>query len=382
MAEGKKINLLNIWFGTEKVHTLIPGVMLAVLVTILAMFLKTGIGKLIPALKGGISTVMLAILLGLIVRNIFHVPEVCQPGIKFTVKKLLKLGIILMGIRLSILAVLKIGSVALFVVILTITSAILITTYIAKKMKVERRLGTLIATGTGICGVSAIVATGPAIEAKEEEVAYAVGTITIFGMIVTFLYPYLTNVFLHLSIVQAGMFLGTAVHDTSQVTAASLIYDQLWVAPGIKPTAADIAITTKLIRNIFMVAVIPIMAMLYHRGHGESEKKKLNIKKLFPVFVLGFVVMAIVRSIGDYLIVERSFFGNPEIWQNLCSLTKHWAANFLAVALAGAGLGTAFKKLKALGIKPFFVGLIAAFAVGGVSFILVKSFGHFLENIF
>ena len=124
-----------------------------------------------------------------------------------------------------------------------------------------------------ICGVSAIVAAAPAIDANEEETAYSIGTITLFGILATLLYPYLTELVFRLDVFQAGFFLGTSIHDTSQVTGAALMYDQLWgnqSAGGL--TGADIAITTKLVRNSFMMIIIPLLGYLFHQNQNSAAR--------------------------------------------------------------------------------------------------------------
>jgi uncharacterized integral membrane protein (TIGR00698 family) len=298
-------------------------------------------------------------------------------GIRFGLKKLLRFGIILMGIRLSIFAVLKIGALAVGMVIVCITAALVITMLIAKKVGIGEKLGTLIAAGTSICGVSAIVATAPTIEAEEEEVAYAVGTITIFGILATIVYPYLAELALHLPVTGAGFFLGTSVHDTSQVTASSLIYDQLWsnkTASGL--TGADIAITTKLVRNTFMVAVIPFLGFWFARKNaGETPGRKIQIVKYIPLFVIGYVMMGVVRSVGDGVFgVDKDTY-----WYGCWHFVKSSATYVIAVAIACIGLNTDIKRLTKLGYKPFVCGLIAAMSVGMVSWLLVTQFGNYLR---
>ncbi len=359
---------------------ILSGLILAVLITFVGFQSTRWIALFLDLEKSPISAIMMAILLGVLVKNTIGVHRGFQPGVSFGLKKLLRLGIILMGIRLSIFEVLKIGALSTGIVIACIASGIFLTLFVTKKLALPERLGTLIGVGTGICGASAIVATGPAIEAKEEEVAYAVGTITIFGIVAMFLYPYLSHLVLSLSHVESGIFMGTSIHETAQVAGAGIMYDQLWIGPdsAINPTGADVAIVTKLVRNAFMAVVIPLMAFIYIRRNKASFQKKISVLSLFPVFILGFIALAIFRSIGDYVIVNKSLFWDAEGWSALCSLIKQWAGYFLAVAMAGVGLGTDIKKLKQLGAKPFWAGLCAALSVGIISFVLIKIFSPFL----
>ncbi len=369
--------LKDFLFGVQDVKSLVPGFVVAVVITVLAFYIHDLIGVLFHLKKSPISSIMIAIVLGLIVRNTINVSEGMYPGIAFCLAKMLKLGIILVGIRLSIFAVLKIGLMAVGIVFVCICVGCLFTITMALKLKLPERLGTLIAVGTGICGATAIVAVGPSINAKEEEIAYAVGTITLFGLVLMFVYPYLTHLVLGLTHIQAGIFMGTAIHETSQVAGAGLMYDQLWITKGVHPTGMDVAIVTKLVRNIFMALVIPVAAYFY-TSRQMAEKTEINIIKLFPVFILGFLGMAVIRSLGDFFIVKQHLFSSPEAWKEICGFSNHCAEYFLALAMAGVGLGTDIKKLKKLGIKPFLVGLVAAVTVGVVSLILIKLLASFL----
>jgi len=142
---------------------IIPGLALAAVVTIVGIQLTGWVATLLGLTKSPVSAIMMA-------KNTIGVPKLCQPGVDFGLKKLLRLGIILMGIRLSIFAVLKIGVLSTGIVVVAIASGIFLTLLITRKLRLAERLGTLIGVGTGICGASAIVATGPAIEAEEEEI--------------------------------------------------------------------------------------------------------------------------------------------------------------------------------------------------------------------
>ncbi len=235
----------------------------------------------------------------------------------------------------------------------------------------------MIAVGTSICGVTAIVATSPVIDADEEESAYAVAVITVFGLFATLFYPSLANVIFAGDAIKAGLFLGTAVHETAQVVGAAKIYSDMYS----QALALDIATVAKLVRNVFMVVVIPFMAYYYARQttvEGDFKKKKTNVLKLLPMFILGFIAMAAIRSIGDAGInsggTALGFMAAPT-WIAVISTIKSWAEFLLVVALAGVGLGTTFRSIKALGIKPFIVGLAASFSVGLVSYIAIILLG-------
>lgn len=362
---GRRAALRQPW---QRWMQLWPGLLTAVLVAVISIWLSEVIGvRWMGFEKSPISSVMLAIVTGLLVGNLFVLPARLKPGLKFAVKKLLRVGIILLGIRLSLFEVFQLGGQGLPIVMACIAGALLFTTTATRWLKLPARLGTLIAVGSSICGVSAIVATAPAIDAEEEEVAYAVAVITVFGIAATLLYPYLAYWLFAGDPVRSGLFLGTAIHDTSQVTGAGLVYADLFAAPQ----ALNVATVTKLIRNVFLILVVPLMALRYARtSTSQDSENKINVRKLVPFFIVGFLALAAVRTLGDAGLAATGrawWMWDAATWQGLHGTLKQWAVNFLAVALAGVGLSTRFSAFKGLGIKPFLVGLIAAVTVGGIS---------------
>jgi len=361
---------------------LLPGLLVVSLLAWLSIWLSEFIGvRLMGFEKSPVSAVMVAILLGMIIGNIVVLPGWLKPGLQFAVKKLLRLGIILLGIRLSVFDVFRVGAVGVPIVVLCIAIALFFTTRLNEWLRLPERLGTLIAVGTSICGVSAIVAAGPAIDAEDEEVAYAIAVITVFGIVAMLAYPYAANIIFAGNPVQAGLFLGTAIHETAQVAGAGLVYADVFSAPR----GLDVATITKLIRNAFMAVVIPLMAFYYARralGQGEEfEGQKTSFTKLFPLFIFGFLAFAVFRSIGDAGIQAGSkafWLWDSAAWENIYIFIKRWAVIFMVLALAGVGLSTSYRILKGMGIKPFVVGLGAALMVGVVSLITIFLLGTFV----
>jgi uncharacterized integral membrane protein (TIGR00698 family) len=372
-------NLLGV--TVDQVPSLIPGLLVAAVLAWFSIWLSNYAGcTLLGFDKTPISAVMLAILLGLIIGAALPLPKVLKPGFSFAVKKVLRLGIILLGIRLTIFDVFRLGVFGVPIVVVCILGALFFTTRINKWFKLPERLGALIAVGTSICGVSAIVATGPAIDAEDEEVAYAVAVITIFGLLATLVYPYVANVIFAGEALKVGLFLGTSIHDTSQVVGSAKVYADVFAAP----LALDVATVTKLVRNVFMALVIPFMAYYYARKvaqQGEGAGKKTSFVKLLPLFVVGFVAMAVIRSIGDAALnagTNAFWLWDDAAWAGIVGFVKTWAGNLLVVALAGVGLSTDFRSFRGLGLKPFLVGLCAALIVGVVSFVAISLLGSFV----
>ena len=356
------------WFGTVA-----PGLALAGLLAWMGAILAELIGQtLLGFEKTPISAIMMTILLGLIVRNVAGLPVAYEAGLRFAVKRILRFGVALLGLGLSLVAVAQIGASALPIILGCIISALLLVTWLSRLVGLPPRLGSLIAIGTSICGASAIVAAGPAIDAEEDEVSYAVACITLFGMAALLGYPYLAHWLFAGNAEQAGLFLGTAIHETSQVAGAGLMYQQHYDAP----TALNVAATTKLVRNVCMGAVIPMIAVFYHRRSASAktgQTGRLAWYQYVPLFVVAFVVLTAVRTLGDFGTKAFGVVPRPA-WQSFLAEAKSISVACLTIAMAAVGLGTSVAQLRKLGCKPLLVGLAAAVLVGGVSLALIRVF--------
>lgn len=362
----------------------LPGFALAFALAWAGYFLSELIGRRMkyePG-KGPVSPVTIAVLLGLILRNTVGVPKVYETGLRLCLKTVLRLGIVVLGLTLSVKAIGRDVVASLPIIICCIGAALILVTLINRALGLPRRLGTLIAVGTSICGVTAIVATAPIIDADEDETAYAVACITIFGLLALMIYPFLAHE-LFATPVQAGTFLGTAIHDTSQVAGAGLAYTQQYKTDSAMKTA----ITVKLVRNLSMSVIIPLMAILYRRREVANASAKEGLAKkgtgqkwhqVVPLFVVAFVVMACIRSLGDSGGGKAFGLLPREQWKLVDTSAKFCAPWLLATALGAVGLGTGLARLRRLGLKPFSVGLAAALSVGAVSFALIKLLAPFL----
>ena len=355
--------------SATELPALVPGLLMAALVVVVSVWLADFVNSSL-GFKGLVSYIMMAIIIGLVVGNTLPIPASVAPGVSFSLKKLLRLGIIMMGIRLSVFDAARIGIWGVPIVLACVVTGLVLTTYFTRLLKLPGRLGTLMAVGTSICGATAIVAAAPAIDAEDQEVAYAVANITVFGIAAMLVYPYLAHAMFGGNVIMAGLFEGTAIHETAQVTGAALIYDQAY-SIHTKPSAADVAIVIKLVRNVFIAIVVPLMAVIYaRRTAGEGGPRAVSARKLFPVFILGFIAMAAVRSAGDAGITQGGMaiglYSKPQ-WSAAVASVSDWAGYALAMAMAGVGLGTRLTTLKGLGITPFYVGLFSALVVGVAS---------------
>jgi uncharacterized integral membrane protein (TIGR00698 family) len=346
---------------------ILPGLLLALVLALAGQYLSDFIGiELMGLPKSPISAIMMAILLGILIRNTIKLPDFLQPGIRFGLVRVLRLGIVLLGIRLSIGEAGAIGAKALPIIIGAVLSALLIVTYLSRRLGLSRKLGTLLAVGTSICGATAIVATAPTIAAKDDEVAYSVACVTLFGVIAMLVYPFAAHAIFGGDAFSAGLFLGTSVHETAQVAGAGLVYQQYYG----NAEALDVATVTKLVRNLGMLAVIPLMSILYHRKSDEGEAAP-KWWTMIPLFVIGFAAMSLLRTIGD--MGDPAFGFLPvDQWKAIVGYVKETAELFLAIAMAAVGLGTSIRGLISIGFKPLAMGLIAALLVGGVSLTLIS----------
>ena len=352
---------------SQKIIKIIPGVILALVFCLFSQGINNVIGiELFGTPKSPISTVMIAILLGIIMGNAFTPRPGMMIGLDFTQKYILKLGIIFLGIRLSFEEFLKFGTVAIPLIIVCILSVLILIKILIKKVPISSKMSYLIAIGTSVCGATAIVATAPIIQAKKTEVAYAIANITLFGVLAMLVYPYFAEWYFYGEPIKAGLFLGTAIHETSQVAAAGLIYDQQFNSPE----TLNVATVTKLIRNTFLVIMVPLFGFLYNRG--KVKDKNYSIFSIFPYFVLGFIGMIVIRNIGDQIFIVEN--NNYDIWKTLINYIKNLATIFLTMAMAAVGISINLNELKSMGYKPFIVGFIAAITVGVVSIMAMDFF--------
>ncbi len=364
----------------------LPGLAAAAGVMLAGFALADLIGQAMLAARGltgasPISGVPVAIVLGLLLRNLLALPKSLGPGLKVCTTTVLRLGIVLVGIKLSVVEMARLGLAGVPVVMVAIATGLLFVTWFNRKLGLPPRLGTLIAAGTSICGVTAIVSTAPAIDADEREVAYAVANVVAFGLFGMLVYPYLAHALLPGS-AAIGLFLGTAVHDTSQVVGAALTYRQIYADDAV----LRVATVTKLTRNLFLAAVIPLLTWMHSRDrgdHGSGTARAVTWHSLVPTFVLGFVGMALVRSVADAMLGNGGLalgIWDRTGWSALTSFIGDavGARWLLGTAMAAVGLNTSFTVFKGVGLKPFVVGMAGAIVVGVAGFVMALLLGRFI----
>jgi uncharacterized integral membrane protein (TIGR00698 family) len=329
-----------------------------------------------PTLNKSISEILVAVSLGLYLRNWVKLGDRSKPGVKFAIQRLLRFGIILLGLRLSLQDVAATGVTALILVTVCITIALILAYFAGRIFNVPPRLAALIGVGTAICGNTAIVATAPVLDANDEEVSFAVATITLFGLLAVLFYPLIGHL-LGLPDRAFGLWAGTAVNDTSQVVAVGAIYSE---------AALNIAAVVKLTRNTLMAPLIVLFGLFYTRGLNKklsakaAHASRLDWGKLIPGFVIGFLLMSLVRTVGVALGVLPQSLSNPGDLQLAASVLKagdEISKFLILMALAGVGLNTDLASLRRMGLKPLVVGTFVALllALASLGLILYTPLG-------
>ena len=344
-----------------------PGLALALGLALSAQYLARVIG--VDGLgfsRSPVSPILLAILGGLALRNLVALPEVVEDGIRFALNRVLKLGIILMGMRLSLAAIGDIGLEAVPVVIACIATALFVVNAVRRRFGITPTLAALIAVGTSICGCTAIMAAAPTIRASRAEICYAVTCVALFGTMGMLAYPFIANWLFGDNSLAAGMLLGVGIHDTSQVVGAGLLYSQYFGSEA----GLDAAVVTKLLRNLSIILVVPALGVVFARSARRNGEERPPLHTLVPLFVVGFVLMSLLRSLGD--VGDRAFgLLSQTDWQFAVSGIQQTSTLLLTVAMAAVGLSTNLRGIRGLGLQPAGVGLLAASVVGGVGILLI-----------
>ena len=319
---------------------ILPGVSLTAGLAFLAILMRSHLGL------NFFSSLTWAIMLGMLLRNTVGVAQVYQPGITFSLKRILKLGIILLGMQLSLTQAISIGSTGLFVAVTSVVSTFFFTCWIGQRLKVSKKLTQLIAGGTSICGAAAVVAVGTAIDSSEEDAAYAVALVTVFGAASMLIYPLLPAL-LDLTPQAYGLWCGASIHEVVQAIAAAF---------ETNPLSGEVATIAKLSR-VMLLAPITLLLGLSSVDRATEKPRKLPI----PWFVLGFIGLILVNSLN--FIPETLRIAIVDINQF-----------FLTTALAAMGLGTNIQCMKRLGIKPIYLGTISWLFISLISLGLIKFF--------
>ncbi len=332
-----------------------PGTALCLLIAVPCWLL----GRAFPIVGGSVF----AILAGMLIAVVRRPSEKMQPGITYTSKKILQYAVILLGFGLNLSEIAKVGATSLPIILSTISTSLIISFLLYKLMKTPANISTLIGVGSSICGGSAIAATAPVIGADDEEIAQAISVIFLFNVIAALIFPTLGGL-LGLSNEGFGLFAGTAVNDTSSVTATASAWDGLH--PG--ANTLDQATIVKLTRTLAIIPITLVLAIwrtAKAKRAGTCGESCFSLRKIFPFFILFFVLASLITTVATTLGVPGSAF----------SPFKELSKFFIIMAMAAIGLNTDIVKLIRTGGKPIFIGLCCWVAIAAVSLGMQKVIG-------
>ncbi|WP_416176477.1 YeiH family protein [Clostridium sp.] len=322
-----------------KIH--ISGLALTFFIALVSVFL----GNLFPIIGGAVF----AILIGIIINNIFGRPLSTVPGIRFTSKKILQWAIVALGCGLNLSEIFKTGSDSLYILVFTLSAAFLTAHIFGKLLKIDSNLKSLIGVGTAICGGSAIASISPIIEASDTEVAYSISTIFLFNVIAIFIFPILGHL-LNFSDKAFGLLAGTAINDTSSVVAAGYAFSN---AAGSYATIVKLTRTTMII-PVSIVFTIIMSLKKKRTAIKNNNSVNYNFKSIFPWFILWFIGFSVLNTLGVFN-------------KSIINFTNILAKFLIVMALSAVGLSSNFKEMTKSGVKPIFLGLIVWFTVTVVS---------------
>jgi uncharacterized integral membrane protein (TIGR00698 family) len=354
-----------------------------------------------------LSGIPVSILLGMALKNSLPLPKALEPGLKVASKVVLQSGIVCVAAKLSAVDLVTVGLVGLPAVCVSIGAGLTFIPWFSARLGLPAKMGSLMAAGMSICGVTAITALAPAINASQRDTSFAVANVVAFGTAGMLVFPYVAHALLPTS-QQVGIFLGLCVQDTSQVIGTALTYSTVYG----DETALKVATVTKLTRNLFLAGVIPGLTYLTATreaaaatsassgaaaagtgagsGAGAATSKPASLipsfaeaKKYFPGFVGAFVAMSALRTAGDMTLASSgAALGllDADSWSHLHKFVGNDLGSkyLLGTAMAAVGLSTSLSALKGVGYKPFVVGAASVGVVGGTGFLSATVLGAFL----
>ncbi|HEX7777518.1 MAG TPA: YeiH family protein [Parvibaculum sp.] len=301
-----------------------PGILLTACIAIVGTVLHR-----VPGF-GSLSPLILSIVIGMAFHNLLGTPARAKAGVVFSLRRVLRAAIVLLGLQLTAGQIAGVGIDGILATVLTLASTFLFTLWVGSRLGIARPLVALIAAGTSICGASAVVAANAVVDGADEDVAYAVATVTVFGSLSMVLFP-LLNTVLHLAPRAYGLWAGASIHEIAQVVAAAFQDGQ---------NAGHFGTIVKLTRVLMLAPVVLLLAFFWDRGRGKAVSRRGGTT---PWFAFGFLAMVGLNSVLPI---------SAEMHTGAGTLTTF----MLAMALAAMGLETDIRKLKAKGLRPLLLG--------------------------
>lgn len=333
---------------------MLKGLLLCLALAIPSWFL----GKQFPIIGGAV----IAIIAGMIITIFLKNKEPFAQGIKFTSKKILQWAVILLGFGLNLNVILETGKQSLPIIVCTITTSLVIAYVLHKMMHLDSTISTLVGVGSSICGGSAIAATAPVIDADDEAVAQAISVIFFFNVVAALVFP-MFGAWLGFDTTSGtafGIFAGTAVNDTSSVTATASTWDSMW---NLGSQTLDKAVTVKLTRTLAIIPITLVLAFLRTRQAGKSTEtanKKVSIKSIFPFFILYFILASVITTVAVNMGIAETVF------KPIKELSKF----FIVLSMGAIGLNTDIIKLIKTGGRPLLLGFCCWIGITAVSLVL------------
>ena len=348
-----------------EISAAIPGLALAVLLAAACTFAATSGGRwLFSTPTSPVSPVLVAIVAGALLGNLLRWPAALSAGLRLAATGVLRAGIALIGLRLALLSLGTLSLRAAPIVLGCLLVAGLVIPRLCRRLGVSAESSLLLTVGTAICGCTAVLAVAPIIRASAAQTGYAVATVMLLGLCGVVAYPFLAHaLFAHVPMA-AGFFLGTAIHDTSQVVGAGLLYAQQFHSPP----ALAAATVAKLLRNLSLAVVVPALAWRAARGQelaASSATASGRYTRYVPWFVLGFVACAALRTAGDALAGTHPAWHVG--WESALSQASHVADWCLTIGMAANGLTLSSAGIRSLGLRPLLAGLAAAVVLAATS---------------
>lgn len=318
------------------------------------------LGKQFPIIGGPV----IAIILGMIITLFIKDKSSLDAGIKFTSKKILQYAVILLGFGLNLNVILETGKQSLPIIIATISTSLIISFVLCKVMHIPGKISTLVGVGSSICGGSAIAATAPVIDADDEEVAQAISVIFFFNVLAAIIFPNFGSLigFNHANGEAFGIFAGTAVNDTSSVTAAASTWDAMW---NLGSQTLDKAVTVKLTRTLAIIPITLVLAFFRTKKEAGNKESKVSLKQIFPFFILYFIAASIITTVAVNMGVSASAF----------TPIKELSKFFIILAMAAIGINTNIVKLIKTGGKPIIMGFCCWIGITLVSLLMQNLLG-------
>lgn len=286
-------------------------------------------------------------------------------GIKFTSKKILQWAVILLGFGLDLNVILQTGKQSLPIILCTITISLVIAYVLHKLLRIPSKISTLIGVGSSICGGSAIAATAPVIDADDEEIAQSISVIFFFNVLAAILFPTLGHLlgFSTTSGEAFGIFAGTAINDTSSVTAAASTWDGMW---NLGSATLDKAVTVKLTRTLAIIPITLVLAFFRTRGQKNGGSgQKVQFRQIFPFFILFFIGASIITTVAV----------NAGIWASFFNPIKTLSKFFIVLAMSAIGLNSNIVKLVKSGGKPILMGACCWIGITVISLVMQSVLG-------